>query len=120
MPTILEDFCLQEMRIGGRRKLVRMLQHYDLLIIGKWMSSNLDDKQVSFVFELIESRYQNKSTVFCTQLAPAEWLPRLGGGPQADAITDRTIDESVFFSSGDLNMREVMGMKDKADSEGTA
>ncbi|MCK9547162.1 MAG: ATP-binding protein [Sphaerochaeta sp.] len=120
MPTLLEDFYLQEVRIGGRRKLVRRLQHYDLLIIDEWMSSNLDDKQVSFMFELIESRYQNKSTVFCTQFAPAEWLPRLGGGPQADAITDRIIHESVFFSSGDLNMREVMGMKDKTGSKGTA
>lgn len=110
MPTLLEDYSLHDARIGGRRKLIRRLQRYDLLIIDEWMSSSLDDKQVSFMFELIESRYQTKSTIFCTQFSPVEWLPRLGGGPQADAITDRIVHESAFFSSGDPNMREVLGM----------
>ena len=107
MPELLEEFLLQESRVGGRRKLVKKLQRCDLLIIDEWMSSPLDDRQVSFVFELIESRYQNGSTIFCTQFAPGEWLDRLGGGPQADAITDRIVHSTIFFDSGDLNMRET-------------
>ena len=43
------------------------------------------------------------------QFAPSEWLDRLGGGPQADAITDRIVHDSVFFNSGELNMREMLG-----------
>jgi DNA replication protein DnaC len=107
MPELLEEFLLQESKIGGRRKLVKKLQRYDLLIIDEWMSSTLNDGQVSFVFELIESRYQNGSTIFCTQFAPDEWLDRLGGGPQADAITDRIVHFTIFFDSGELNMRET-------------
>ena len=108
MPQLLEEFLLQESRVGGRRKLVNKLKRYDLLIIDEWMSSALDDSQVSFVFELIESRYQEGSTIFCTQFAPNEWLDRLGGGPQADAITDRIVHSTIFFESGELNMRETM------------
>ena len=108
MPELLEEFLLQESKIGGRRKLVKKLQRYDLLIIDEWMSASLDDRQVSFVFELIESRYQNGSTIFCTQFSPDEWLDRLGGGPQADAITDRIVHSTIFFDSGELNMRETM------------
>jgi len=109
MPELLEDFNSQDAKLNGRRKLVRRLQRYDLLLLDEWMASNLDDKQIAFVFELVESRYQNGSTIFCTQFAPAEWLSRLGGGPQADAITDRIVHESAFFNSGELNMRETVG-----------
>lgn len=109
LPDLLEDFSLQNIKLDGRRKLIRKLQRYDLLILDEWMSSNLNDPQVAFIFELIESRYQNGSTIFCSQFAPAEWLSKLGGGPQADAITDRIVHESAFLGSGDLNMREVIG-----------
>ena len=109
LPDLLEDFSLQNVKLDGRRKLIRKLQRYDLLILDEWMSSNLNDAQIAFLFELIESRYQNGSTIFCSQFTPDEWLSKLGGGPQADAITDRIVHESVFFGSGDLNMREVIG-----------
>lgn len=109
LPDLLEDLTLQEPKVGGRRKLIRKLQHFDLLILDEWMASDLDTTQIAFIFELIESRYQNGSTIFCSQFAPQEWLSKLGGGPQADAITDRIVHESVFFGSGDLNMRETIG-----------
>ncbi|HKM07425.1 MAG TPA: ATP-binding protein [Sphaerochaeta sp.] len=109
LPELLEDFCLQSSKLEGRRKLIRKLQSCDLLILDEWMSSSLDDAQIAFIFELIESRYQNGSTIFCSQFAPEEWLSKLGGGPQADAITDRIVHDSVFFGSGDLNMRETIG-----------
>ena len=108
MPDLLEEFLLQESKVGGRRKLVKKLQRCELLIIDEWMSSALDDVQVSFVFELVESRYQNGSTIFCTQFSPEEWLDRLGGGPQADAITDRIVHSTIFYDSGELNMRETL------------
>ena len=95
-----------ESRVSGRRKLVNNEAY--VFIIDEWMSSALDDSQVSFVFEVIESRYQEGSTIFCTQFAPNEWLDRLGGGPQADAITDRIVHSTIFFESGELNMRETM------------
>lgn len=109
LPDLLEDFTLQSAKLDGRRKLIRKLLHFDLLILDEWMSMSLNDAQIAFIFELIESRYQNGSTIFCSQFAPAEWLSKLGGGPQADAITDRIVHDSVFFESGDLNMRETIG-----------
>jgi DNA replication protein DnaC len=109
LPELLEDFCLQDSRLNGRRKLIRKMQRYDLLILDEWMATGLDDKQTAFIFELVESRYQNGSTIYCSQFAPAEWLSKLGGGPQADAITDRIVHESIFFDSGELNMRETVG-----------
>ncbi|MGB4405538.1 MAG: ATP-binding protein [Sphaerochaeta sp.] len=111
LPDLLEDLSLQGPKLGGRSKLIRRLQHFDLLILDEWMSSGLDNTQVAFIFELIESRYQNGSTIFCSQFAPHEWLSKLGGGPQADSITDRIVHESVFFGSGDLNMRETIDMQ---------
>lgn len=109
MPELLEDFGIQDSRLNGRRKLIQKLQRYNLLLLDEWMASSLDDKQIAFIFELVESRYQTGSTIFCSQFAPAEWLGKLGGGPQADAITDRIVHVSAFFNSGELNMRETVG-----------
>jgi len=75
------------------------------------MSVSLNVAQITFIFELIDSRYQKGSTIFYSQFAPDEWLSKLGGGPQTDAITDRIVHESIFFDSGELNMGETIDKK---------
>lgn len=42
----------------------------------------------SFLLELIEHRYMDRSMVSCTQYSPADWHGKLGGGVQADAMID--------------------------------
>lgn len=42
----------------------------------------------SDLFEVIQSRTDKKSTIYCSQWAPEGWLGRLGDGPLADAILD--------------------------------
>ena len=69
---------------------------------------------VRFLFELIERRYTDKSTVLCTQYAPAEWHELLGGGVQADAMCDRLIHGAVCIDLGDVNVRKLLARKDDA------
>ena len=56
--------------------------------------------------ELLERRYGNTSTVFCTQYAMKDWHPRVGGGVHADAIMDRIIHNTIWIETGSYNMRE--------------
>lgn len=60
----------------------------------------------SMLFELMERRYGNTSTVFCTQYKQADWHTRLGGAAHADAIMDRIIHNTIWVETGTYNMRE--------------
>lgn len=92
-------------------KILRKYARYELLVIDEWLTEDVDDLDISFLFELIERRYMAKSTVLCTQYTPAEWHGRLGGGVQADAMVDRLVHGSVRINLGDVNVRKLLTEK---------
>lgn len=79
-----------------------------LLVIDEWLTEDVDDVAVRFLFELVERSYTAHSTVLCTQYTPAEWYGRLGGGVQADAMVDRLVHGAVRISLGDVNVRRLL------------
>ncbi|WP_418863805.1 ATP-binding protein [Slackia exigua] len=81
---------------------------YEILVLDEWLTEDVGDVDISFLFELIERRYATKSTVLCTQYTPAEWHGRLGGGVQADAMVDRLVHGSVRIDLGDVNVRKLL------------
>ncbi|WP_104190565.1 ATP-binding protein [Cryobacterium sp. Y82] len=54
---------------------------------------------------LMERRYGENSTVFCTQFQQKAWQQRPGSGVHADAIMDRINHNTVWVDSGTDNMR---------------
>lgn len=92
-------------------KILRKYARYDLLAIDEWLTVDVNDVDVKFLFELIERRYMEKSTVLCTQYAPAEWHELLGGGVQADAMVDRLVHGAVRIDLGDVNVRKLLAEK---------
>lgn len=58
------------------------------------------------VLELMERRYGETSTVFCTQYQQKDWHVRLGAGVHADAIMDRIVHNTIWIETGTYNMRE--------------
>lgn len=91
----------------GRNKLINKYAKCPLLILDEWLINSMNEQEIEFIFELVERRYQNKSTIFCTQFKIESWHTRLGGGVHADAIMDRIIHNSITINAGDVNMREV-------------
>ena len=81
---------------------------YELLRLDEWLTEDVDDTDINFLFELIERRYAAKSTVICTQYTPAEWHGRLGGGVQADAMVDRLVHGAIRIDLGDVNVRKLL------------
>ena len=73
----------------------------------------MSEAEIEFIFEHVERRYQNKSTIFCTQFKFESWHSRLGGGVHADAIMDCIIHNSIIINAGDVNMREVTSKMNK-------
>ena len=95
----------------GILKLLKKYSNYKLLILDEWLIQMPTEEEQHFLFELIERRYDEGSTIFCTQYRDEEWHSRLGGGILADSILDWVVHRTVRFYSGDINMREYLAKR---------
>jgi DNA replication protein DnaC len=106
MPDLLQSHAEASIAPAGMAKLLKKYERYTLLILDEWLIDDLTTQQEHFLFELVERRYTESSTIFCTQYRTEDWHDRLGGGIHADAIIDRIIHNSISIYAGDVNMRE--------------
>lgn len=95
----------------GISKLLRKFTNYKLLILDEWLLDDLTEEEQHFLFELIERRHDNSSTIFCTQFKKEDWHTRLGGGVHADAMMDRIVHNAAWMFTGNLNMRQLYAKK---------
>ncbi|MBB6448045.1 ATP-binding protein [Bacillus benzoevorans] len=95
----------------GISKLLRKFTNYKLLIFDEWLLDDLTEEEQHFLFELIERRHDNSSTIFCTQFKKEDWHARLGGGVHADAMMDRIVHNAAWMFTGNLNMRQLYAKK---------
>ena len=65
------------------------IEKYDLLILDDFGLSPLDNVARLILLEIIEDRYNRKSTIISSQLPVAKWYEVIGEGTIADAILDR-------------------------------
>ena len=63
-----EDLKRQNVKLYNNGKPVG-----EIMAINEWLTEDVDDADISFLFELVERRYSAKPTVICTQNTPAEW-----------------------------------------------
>lgn len=106
LPDLLQLHDEASVTIDGVAKLLKRYEGYPLLILDERLLNDLTGQQEHFLFELIERRYTDHSTAFCTQYKLEDWHDRLGGGIHADAIIDRIIHNKAQIYAGDINMCE--------------
>ena len=58
------------------------------------------------LLEVIQSRTDKKSTIYCSQWAPEGWLGKLSDGPLADTILDRIRTSSYTILLKGRSLRE--------------
>lgn len=112
VPDLEDKWRCSREKDQGELKLLKKLSAYDCLCLDEWLLDPPDERFRSFLFELMERRYDAAPTVFCTQYPMKDWHHRLGGGVHADAIMDRIVHGATWFYSGDVNMRERMNGAD--------
>lgn len=66
MPNLLQMHDEAATTVIGVLKLFKKFESYTLLILDEWLIDDLSHQQEHFLFELIERRYTDKSTIFCT------------------------------------------------------
>jgi len=110
LPELLEDLHIARGE-GTYKKVLAAYKKYQLLILDEWLLGPLTEGQTADLFEIIESRYSEASTIFIAQSAPAGWYQMIGESRIADAILDHIVHNSYeIMIEGDISMRERMGL----------
>lgn len=69
----------------------------DLLILDDWGVVAPNDEQRRDLLEILDDRYQRRSTVITSQLPTTHWHEHLNDATLADAILDRLLHNAIRF-----------------------
>lgn len=105
LPDLLTELALGREQ-GNYKRILQKYEKTELLILDEWLLVPANDRVQQDILEIIERRYKNKGTIFCSQFSPESWHKRLGGGALADAILDRILSKSeLIVVHGEKSMR---------------
>lgn len=107
-PDFEETWKDAQERPGGVAKAVRKYGAFQVLVLDEWLLSRPDDGFRRFLLEIFELRYDERSTIFCTQYRQKGWHARLGADVTAEAIMDRIVHKTAWVDMGEMNMRAAI------------
>lgn len=111
LPDLLDELAVARGE-GIYRKVIKKYTKVDLLILDEWLLTPLKETEARDLLEIVESRYQVASTIFCSQFDPRGWHEKIGEGTLADAILDRIVHGSYqMLIDGEISMRERYGLE---------
>lgn len=79
---------------GSYLKELQKLSKTDLLILDDFGLQSLDNQARESLMDIIDDRYNNKSTIISSQIPVSSWYGLIGEGTIADAILDRIVNSS--------------------------
>jgi DNA replication protein DnaC len=106
LPRLLEEAAIA--RGDGRYpKLMAGLAKVDVLILDDWGLALLDDERRRDLLEILDERYQTRSTIITSQLPVAHWHDSLGDPTLADAILDRLVHHAHQLNLAGESLRKL-------------
>lgn len=108
----IDDFSSSPLKL---KVFLKRLANYKLLIIDEWLTNKPNERDLRFIYELIDMRSDVYSTMLITQFDIDTWHDRLLGGQHADSIMDRLLSNHYEMPSSQNNIRKILG-KEKAES----
>jgi DNA replication protein DnaC len=112
LPELLDELTVARGE-GIFQKVISKYKKVNLLILDEWLLTPLRGDESRDLLELIESRHQVSSTIFCSQFSPGGWHEMIGQDTLADAILDRIVHDSYkILLKGKRSMREKYGIKE--------
>ena len=110
LPDLLMNLAIARDN-GAYQRLMKKYKKVQLMILDEWLLTELTERQITDILELVEARDGNSSTIYCSQYDTNGWYENLGQGTLADAILDRIIHTSYdIIIDSEVSMRERYGI----------
>lgn len=95
---------------GRYRKLMRDFAATDLLVLDDFGLAALTEEQRRDLLELLEERYERRSTLITSQFPVEHWHDRIGDPTLADAILDRLVHNAyrLVLTGDSLRKRQKL------------
>ena len=94
---------------GSYRKLLAKYAHQDLVVLDDWGLTPLSAENRRDLLEILDDRYQARSTLITSQLPLAKWHQYLDDPTLADAILDRVIHNAHKIELEGESLRKKKG-----------
>lgn len=104
LPRLFQEFKIARVD-GSYAKLLQKLSRVNLLIVDDWGLSPLSDTERRDFLEIMEDRYNVRSTIVSSQIPVDKWHDLIGDPTIADAICDRLIHNSYKLKLTGKSMR---------------
>jgi DNA replication protein DnaC len=105
LPRLVEELA-RYAAMQKRSALYRQLARADLIVIDDFGLTPLGDETVRDLLEILDDRYDRKSTLITSQLPVDQWHAYLGDRTLADAILDRLVHNSYRLVLKGESMRK--------------
>jgi DNA replication protein DnaC len=119
LPRLIEELARYK-ALQKRSALYRQLAKADLLLIDDFGLAPLGDETVRDLLEILDDRYDRRSTLMTSQLPVDQWHAYLGDRTVADAILDRLVHNSYRIVLKGDSMRKQRGLALKAPAPSRA
>jgi DNA replication protein DnaC len=105
LPKLLQELPIAK-GDGTYIKLLTRLARIDVLILDDWGLSKLAAEQRRDLLEILEDRYDRRSTIVTSQLPLDQWHDIIGDPTLADAILDRLVHNAYKINLKGESMRK--------------
>ena len=89
------------------------LARLDVLVIDDWGLAPLDPSAKRDLLEILDDRYQKRSTIIAAQLPVENWHDWIADPPLADAILDRIVHNAYNIQIKGESQRKTRGITQK-------
>jgi DNA replication protein DnaC len=95
---------------GTHRHKLRSLAKIDLVVLDDWLVAPPSDGNRRDLLEILDDRYDRKSTMICSQLPVELWHQTIGDPTLADAILDRMVHNAYRLEMQGESLRKTRGL----------
>ena len=91
---------------GRYARTLKTLARVDLLLLDDWGPEKLNDDQRRDLLEIVEDRYERRSTIVTSQIPVDRWYEIIGNPTIADAILDRLVHNAYRIELSGESLRK--------------
>jgi DNA replication protein DnaC len=112
LPRLLQDLEIAR-AAGNYRNRLASLARVDVIVLDDWGLAPLEPAAKRDLLEILDDRYQKKSTVIVAQLPVEHWHDWIADPALADAILDRVVHNAYSIQLNGESQRKKRGLKKK-------